>query len=947
MDDTIKISPTSLKAKPTDSESCKVAEVGNTKAGDQKDAKKLSPPEISEIMRPKTNDDVQRAIEGLKDIPDEELQEFLDDEDFMEGLDVVDAWEGEEERRLDKKIEIHSKEKERRRTPRDCNRIREHRSPNHRENMRRDERKREESRRDPSKSTKDIERDKIRTLRDSEIKILAEKKKAIKSLLDSDNVVPPGTEMEAIETIVEKQESNKPVITRSRRSRERRRSVNCRKGSPSRRRSTDRGRRSPHRHWSPIVISPEHHRSKNQLSPSSHRSLIRLSPSSRRSPLRLSPPILSPDRRRSLLRLSPTHPRRLSCERRISAEAKRRRRRMEAHERHVGRRSRSRDRRRSRSADRHRRRSTRSPGIRRGSPRWRSRSGSRQRSPLRRTRKRSPFINEIRRQFREEGNHQTAPLSNLQFMHSSPIGGMPPMGPPMYTPEQEQVPYMQHHQPGLQAMMAQGAPSGFMNFEPVHPHMPPSMTYDPMIPQPLLQSEFTSGPVMYGQPNPGPVRPPLLPLPVPSPQPVPAPVQVMEQGPLMYSQPHRTVPPPPTLTQQQMEMAKQRSITPHSRSTRSITPRGYKRERRSPSPYNGTSTSHESRLKTPEPPVISNSKATFGKTSLSSLLEASVSAKDSIGPPILYPGFKPEILQQCENALRDLPVEDPRLKMTGRFFFDPKKEDKSNEHEERSSNSILLRKGRNKIFWDEEEERHSQMTVKSSIHMHQKICQTDDVQTEHKHVQATVTTVDFGVQVDPYDLQKSTKEDKRPIMDRLDWNMRETFDYAPKPREADDLRWSLSNSQKRTWSRGVSPSRESESRGLSRESTSSNDYLRTPTVCAPTCRRDEFPSHRRPTLRDHYTHDSFPSSYRQEIEDNQDHFLDNRSDHSRGESPMVIDDSPEDIEEEPEVFSRSTERIMHTKIQRGKSIPPFKGRGAPRGSSRPFRGGRGSCRGKF
>lgn len=45
-----------------------------------------------------TNEDVQRAIQGLKEIPDEELQEFLDDEDFMEGLDVVDAWEGDEER---------------------------------------------------------------------------------------------------------------------------------------------------------------------------------------------------------------------------------------------------------------------------------------------------------------------------------------------------------------------------------------------------------------------------------------------------------------------------------------------------------------------------------------------------------------------------------------------------------------------------------------------------------------------------------------------------------------------------------------------------------------------------------------------------------------------------------------------------------------------------------
>lgn len=45
-----------------------------------------------------TSDDVQRAIKGLKEIPDEELKEFLDDEDFMEGLDVVDAWEGDEDK---------------------------------------------------------------------------------------------------------------------------------------------------------------------------------------------------------------------------------------------------------------------------------------------------------------------------------------------------------------------------------------------------------------------------------------------------------------------------------------------------------------------------------------------------------------------------------------------------------------------------------------------------------------------------------------------------------------------------------------------------------------------------------------------------------------------------------------------------------------------------------
>lgn len=74
--------------------------------------------ESSDIMKPKTNDDVQRAIEGLKDIPDEELQEFLDDEDFMEGLDVVDAWEGEEEKRAEKKSRSRSKDRERKRSSR-------------------------------------------------------------------------------------------------------------------------------------------------------------------------------------------------------------------------------------------------------------------------------------------------------------------------------------------------------------------------------------------------------------------------------------------------------------------------------------------------------------------------------------------------------------------------------------------------------------------------------------------------------------------------------------------------------------------------------------------------------------------------------------------------------------------------------------------------------------
>lgn len=65
-----------------------------------------------------TNDDVQRAIEGLKEIPDEELQEFLDDEDFMEGLDVVDAWEGDEERNRENEQDKTNVERKERRSSR-------------------------------------------------------------------------------------------------------------------------------------------------------------------------------------------------------------------------------------------------------------------------------------------------------------------------------------------------------------------------------------------------------------------------------------------------------------------------------------------------------------------------------------------------------------------------------------------------------------------------------------------------------------------------------------------------------------------------------------------------------------------------------------------------------------------------------------------------------------
>ncbi|XP_015428998.1 PREDICTED: serine/arginine repetitive matrix protein 1-like [Dufourea novaeangliae] len=838
-----------------------------------------------------TNEDVQRAIEGLKEIPDEELQEFLDDEDFMEGLDVVDAWEGDEEkgREVDPKSS-HTKEQEQKRLSRDRHR-RDHKGSNNRERAKREEKKHEETRRDPSKSTKDIERDKIRTKRDNESKLLAEKEKAIKHLLDSDNVVPPGTEVEAIQSIAEKQ-SLEQAQMHVHRNRERRRSLERQGGNSLRRRTPDRIRlnslNSPRRK-SPLLMTPERCRSPFKMNIEKHRSPMRFSPEKRRSPrfncVRRSPFGFSPDRRRSPVR-------RLSWERRTSADrrwsAERHRRRTNIHER---RRSRSRDRQRSRSVERIRRKVSRSP-IRRYSPRRRSRSRSR--SVERRTRKRSPFINELTRQLRNEAI--VTSHINTGYAPPQPMDGIPPLINPVPYPQDAEprpplpmAPYM--HQSGLPPPpppMSSGGPP-FINFE----NAPQPMNFDPVPLLPLPQTEYVSGPVMYNQPNTGSIHPPHRPPLLPAPD----------------------------------------KISPNYREQRSFR-----------DSYNGYHLTNEERLKTPEPPVISDTKQ-FEKTSLSSLLEASVSAKDSASLPVLYPGFKPEIMRHCEHALRELPTEDPRLKMKGRFFYDPSKESVQNEKEEYSSNSILLQRSKSKICW-EEEEGHHHTPVKPNVQMHQKICQTDEVETSAKFVQATVTMVDFEMQVYPQHLQQANKEEKKPIMDRLDWNVRETFDCTPKYREADDLRWSLSNSsQKRTWNRTASPPRRNDDRDHVDSVSSMDHNPRNLKLGSPIRNRDNFSSHKG-SMRDHYSRDRYSPNYRHSLNE-RDEFHDNRSDHSRGESPMILEDSAEELELE-HTFQRGSDWHGRGKIIRGRSSPlvkPHIYRGKHSGG-RPYRG-RGGYRGKF
>ncbi|KAL2716791.1 serine/arginine repetitive matrix protein 2 [Vespula squamosa] len=863
-----------------------------------------------------TNESVQRAIEGLKGIPDEELQEFLDDE-FMEGLNVVDAWEGEEREEYKPRI----KDYEERQPSREHYR-RESKPSYSREKPKREEKKREEIRRDPSKSTKDIERDKMRTKRDNENKLLAEKEKAIKHLLDSDNVVPPGTECEAIQCITDKQNEER-VHMRGRRSRERRRSPERPKMSPARKKSYDRFRASPHRR----MLSPVRRRSPFRMSPEKRRSSPRVN-SDRRSP-----PALSPDRRRSPYR-------RLSWERRSSTDrrwsAERHRRRTEMHER---RRSRSRDRQRSRSMERFRRRS-RSPINRRYSPRRRSRTRSR--SLERRTRKRSPFINELARQLRNE-----AMKSNSTYIPASSMEGISPiMNANVYTQEAEvRAPmsqsYMHQGGPSTAAQPPQAPPppsvlpmsSQFMNFDISASSS--SMGFDGAPLHPMPPAHYSSGPVMYNhntvQTNAGMTtqtgtRAALLPTPQVAPQPVPAP-GTMDHSVMGYVPQHGL---PSVVSHLDPPNGKpaNASVIPSPSSS------SYKDRRSSLSSHNGFQP-REERVKTPEPPVISDTKQ-FEKTSLSSLLEASVSAKgaNSSSPPVLYPGenfnvndikvlpiafrvlsdgytsvefvfsiagFKPEILRHCEHALRELPIEDPRLKMKGRFFFDPKKAENNNKkYEEYPSNSILLQKSKHKIYWEDDEVQQQQQqqqqsnvpVAKQTVQTHQKICQTE-IETDTKYVEARVDMVDFEMQVYPDDIEEMIKEERKSIMDRLDWKIRD------KHRETDDLRWSLSNSsQKRPWKKGSSPgtrSAEREQHHLETVPPSPEHPPRNFKVDSPMRNRDGSYSSHRGSFHEQYVRDRYSPNCRRSA--NIDDFRENRSDRSHGESPMKMEDSEGDSDD--------------------------------------------------
>lgn len=294
-------------------------------------------------------------------------------------------------------------------------------------------------------------------------------------------------------------------------------------------------------------------------------------------------------------------------------------------------------------------------------------------------------------------------------------------------------------------------------------------------------------------------------------------------------------------------------------------------------------------------------------------------------------------MRHCEQALYQLPMEDPRLKMKGRFFYDRSEENTfpKDVSEDHTSNSILLQKSKTKIFWKESNAEQPVSVPKATTQMHQKICQTDEVETESKGVQVYVTTADFGSQVYADDLEQ-VKEEKRPIMDRLDWSARDTYEYGSKFREVEDLRWSLSNSsQRRTWNRQTSPSRRSEQE---HHSDPIDHESRNSRLDSPIRSRDDFSAHS--NVGDHYSHDRYsPDYHRRSVE--RDEFHERRSDHSRGESPMELEESDDELMA-GHTFQRGSDWHGRGKGLRGKN---HNSRGKHVGG-RPYRS-RGNFRGKF
>lgn len=185
---------------------------------------------------------------------------------------------------------------------------------------------------------------------------------------------------------------------------------------------------------------------------------------------------------------------------------------------------------------------------------------------------------------------------------SSMEGISPLMNNVVYQQEAEPRPPMPMgsymHQSGLQPSMppsvTPGGPS-FINFE----NSSQTMNFDSVPLHPIPQTEYVSGPVMYNQSNTTSLqparRPPLLPAPVSSPQ------QDSATSSVEHAQTYNSSHGIPSSRQSPIQ-----NFEFSNKSKESIS-QNY-REHRFNDSYNGYRPSQEERLKTPEPPVISDTK---------------------------------------------------------------------------------------------------------------------------------------------------------------------------------------------------------------------------------------------------------------------------------------------------------------------------------------------------
>lgn len=257
--------------------------------------------------------------------------------------------------------------------------------------------------------------------------------------------------------------------------------------------------------------------------------------------------------------------------------------------------------------------------------------------------------------------------------------------------------------------------------------------------------------------------------------------------------------------------------------------------------------------------------------------------------------------------------------MKGRFFYDSKSEDEEiSKQPDYLSNSILLQKNKTNMLWLTNDKKID--SSKNTVETHQKYCQTE-IEYNDVSVQTSIEMIDFCVQVCPGDLKlspsPSPREDKRPIMDRLDWNVRDHIDYGQ--READDLRWSLSSNQKRSYKRTLSPDDDIIRQNIvdinqrnfvvinhNIDNNNFNQNLERPIrdglSPSPHDYRPHSPLHNRNDTFDDSPYRSNRTNYNQHNNDryspnfrrNIDNYDDNVSQHSRNRSPDIIEERNDD-----------------------------------------------------